>query len=124
MNQPHFRQLQDPRRNFSQTDGEITADVTTFYDGPVTETRVTIYPRFSDSPYYGEGFALCMPGDHYDPDLGQRLSYVRAVIDALREAELHLISQVKTKKQFQKAVQSDDVPDDWTHYPGDLCEVA
>lgn len=127
----HFRQRQDYHRSFDLGIGEIIADVTTFYDDRVTETRVTILTRFSDKSYYGEGFALCRKGDHYDQAIGQRLSYVRAVSDALRDAELDLISQVKTEKQYRKAAKqqkasalSDDVPDDWSHYDGDQCEVA
>jgi len=120
---PHFRNRQDYERDYEEDDEKLYIDLTTFYDGDDTEVRVTVAGPVLDlsaEDYYGEGYAFLSKGDVYDRNIGQQIAYLRALRDALYDAELHIVSKVKTIEEAAAQVNGcptceqeryDDEPD-------------
>lgn len=95
MTTPHFRNRQDEQREFGIGTGFLNVLVTTFFDGVDTEVRVTVASSDWKERFYGEGFAFLNPKDVYDAKLGAKIAYIRALRDALADAELDAISETR-----------------------------
>lgn len=94
-----LRNRQENLMDHTESETEVKASITTIFDGPDTESRVSVAGSNGKS-YYGEGFAFLKKGDHYEQGLGEQLSVVRALIDALEDMEIDIMDASQTEDEY------------------------
>ena len=91
-------------KEFLQEEGNLHIETATARVGSDTEVRVNVSYGNTGIKFYGEGFAFCRQGDHYDQQIGFDIAYSRAMQSAFANAEDESIERSISEKQYNKRI--------------------